>query len=141
MSISADQGSKVIIQEINLSSVIVAASPSVAAQVIVANQGPLVPTLITNPNNYLSIYGNPNAQISFDVYCGLDSFQEGNQLWGLRVVHPASAEFAAVLMWTDGVDTSLTPIVDGVPDPTMPNWATLLPTGTGHEAIALFYPS
>src|SRR5882672_11849275 len=104
MTISADQSSQVIVQEINLSQVIVSASTSIVAQVIVANQGPVVPTLITNPQIYLSQYGNPNAQISFDVYCGLDYFNEGSQLWGLRVVDP-SALYAAVLMWTDGMET------------------------------------
>jgi hypothetical protein len=140
MTISADQSSAVLVQEINLSQVIVSASTSVVAQVIVANQGPVVPTLITNTQSYLNQYGNPNAQVSFDVYCGLDYFSQGSQLWGLRVVDP-SAMYAAVLMWTDGMETYLTQITGGVADPTQPDWMALLPTGTGNEAIALFYPA
>jgi len=140
MTISADQSSQVIVQEINLSQVIVSASTSIVAQVIVANQGPVVPTLITNPQIYLSQYGNPNAQISFDVYCGLDYFNEGSQLWGLRVVDP-SALYAAVLMWTDGMETYLTQITAGVVNPMQPDWMALLPPGTSNEAIALFYPN
>jgi hypothetical protein len=82
MTISANQGSKVIVQEINLSQVITSASTSVVAQVIVSNQGATTPIQFTNAQDYLAEYGNPNAQISFDVYCGLDYFKEGNQLWG-----------------------------------------------------------
>jgi hypothetical protein len=85
MTISANQGSKVIVQEINLSQVVTAASTSVVAQVVVSNQGSTTPLLFTNAQDYLAQYGNPNPQISFDVYCALDYFQQGNQLWALRV--------------------------------------------------------
>ena len=140
MTISANQGSKVIIQEINLSQVITSASTSVVAQMIVANQGSPNPLQFTNAQDYLAQYGNPNAQISFDVYCGLDYFKQGNQLWGLRVVG-TGALYAAVLMWTDTVNTYLTPITAGIVDPTEPDWTTLLPTGANNVAIALFYPN
>lgn len=140
MTISANQSSKVIVQEINLSQVVTAASTSVAAQIIVSNQGATTPLLFTNAQDYLAQYGNPNAQISFDVYCALDYFQQGNQLWALRV-GGAGALFASVLMWTDGSLTYLTPIPAGVVDPTQPDWTVLLPTGSGNEAIALFYPA
>jgi hypothetical protein len=140
MTISANQGSKVIVQEINLSSVITSASTSVVAQVIVSTQGSTSPIQFTNAQDYLTQYGNPNAAISFDVYCGLDYFKEGSSLWGLRVVG-AGALYSSVLMWTDGTLTHLTPITAGVVDPTQPDWAAILPTGTGNEAIALFYPN
>jgi len=140
MTISAQQSSKVIIQEINLSQVITSASTSVVAQVIVSNQGSTSPKLFTNGQNYLSQYGNPNAQISFDVYCALDYFSEGNQLWGLRVVGEG-ALYSSVLMWSDGVLTYLTPIAAGIVDPTQPDWAAILPVGSTNEALALFYPN
>lgn len=140
MSISPLQSSKVIVQEINLSQVIVGTSSSVAAQVIVSNQGPIVPTLMTNPQTYLTNYGNPNPQVSFDVYCGLDYFKVGSQLWSLRVVDPTTAMYAAVLMWTNGTNTYLTPVTAGVNNPAQPNWSAILPAGSGNEAIALFYP-
>jgi hypothetical protein len=140
MTISANQGSKVIVQEINLSQVITSASTSVVAQVIVSNQGSTTaPILFTNAQDYTAMYGNPNPQISFDVYCGLDYFSEGNQLWAIRVAGEG-ALFAALLMWTDGTNTYLTPITAGVVDPTQPEWSTLLPSGSTNEAIALFYP-
>lgn len=140
MTLSAKQGSKVIVQEINLSQVITSASTSVVAQVIVSKQGRTFPVQFTNAQDYLAEYGNPNAQVSFDVYCGLDYFGEGNQLWGLRVVG-AGALYSALLMYTDGTATHLLPISAGIVDPTQPNWTAILPAGAQHEAIALFYPN
>lgn len=141
MTISANQGSKVIIQEINLSQVITSASTSVVAQVIVSNQGSTIaPVQFTNGQDYLAQYGNPNAQISFDVYCGNDYFGEGNRLWGLRVAG-TGALYSAILMWTDGTLTHLLPISAGVIDPTEPNWTALLPSGSSNVALALFYPN
>lgn len=137
MTISANQGSKVIVQEINLSQVITNASTSVVAQIIVSNQGRTIPVQFTNAQDYLTEYGPPNAQVSRDIYCGLDYFKEGQNLWGLRVA-PPDALYAGVVMWTDGTTTHLTPIAAGLVDPTKPNWATLVPTGT---ALAFFYPS
>jgi hypothetical protein len=140
MTISAKQGSKVIVQEINLSQVITSASTSVVAQVVVAKQGRTIPVQFTNAQDYLAEYGNPNAQVSFDVYCGLDYFGEGNQLWGLRVAG-TGALYSALLMYTDGSATHLLPIAAGVVDPTKPNWTAILPSGAQNEAIALFYPN
>jgi phage tail sheath protein FI len=141
MTISADQGSKVIVQEINLSQVITSASTSVVAQVIVSNQGSTSPIQFTNAQNYLTQYGNPNAQISYDVYCGLDYFTEGQTLWGIRAVHE-DALYAAVVMYTDGTTTYLSPVTAGVADPTEPDWTALgIPTGSQYYPLALFYPA
>lgn len=140
MTISAKQSSKVIVQEINLSQVITSASTSVVAQVVVGSQGRTTPVQFTNGQDYKTEYGNPNAQISFDVYCGLDYFGEGNQLWGLRVVG-AGAMYSAVLLYNDGTGMKLLPIAGGVVDPTRPEWPDLLPTGGSNEAVALFYPN
>ncbi|BAG41585.1 tail sheath protein [Ralstonia phage phiRSL1] len=138
-TISPNQSSKVIVNEINLSQVIAGASTSVAAQVIVSAQGPtLAPFNNTNPDAYLATVGNPNAQVSFDQYTALDYFKEGSNLWSLRVVG-AGALYSALLMYTDGTSTFLRPITAGVADPTQPNWPALLPPGS-FTALALFYP-
>lgn len=143
MTISANQGSKVIVQEINLSQVITSASTSIVAQVIAAKQGRTTPVQFTNAQDYLNEYGNPDASVSMDVYCGLDYFKEGQTLWGLRVAG-ANAAYAAVLL-AGNVTTgqvTLLPIAGGVPDPTDPDWNTLI---TGSVAfptpLALFYPN
>lgn len=137
MSILQQQASDVRIQEINLSQVITSASSSVVGQIIVSSQGPTTPTHFTSADDYLAAYGNPNAQISFDVYCGLDYFKEGNDLWGIRVVG-AGAKYAAVLLYVDNAGvTKLFPIAGGVTDPLNPDWNVLVPAGG--TALALFY--
>lgn len=141
MTISANQGSKVIIQEINLSQVITSASTSVVAQVIASNQGRTVPVQFTNAQDYLAEYGNPNAAISMDVYCGLDYFKEGNTLWGLRVAG-ANAAYSAVLL-SGNVATGevvLTALTDGVADPSSISWNSLItPPAGAPTPLALFY--
>jgi hypothetical protein len=141
MTISADQGSKVIIQEINLSQVITSASTSVVAQVIASNQGQTTPVQFTNAQDYLAQYGNPNAAISYDVYCGLDYFKEGNTLWGLRVAG-AGAAYSAVLL-SGNIATGqivLTPLPDGITDPTNISWNSLITPPVGAPTpLAVFY--
>lgn len=141
MTISANQGSKVIVQEINLSQVITSASTSVVAQVIASKQGRTTPVQFTNAQDYLNEYGNPDASVSMDVYCGLDYFKEGQTLWGLRVAG-ANAMYAAVLLAGNVVtgQVALYPVTAGVTDPTEPNWNTLVP-GLTLTPLALFYPN
>ena len=141
MTISANQGSKVIVQEINLSQVITSASTSVVAQVIASKQGRTTPVQFTNAQDYLNEYGNPDASVSMDVYCGLDYFKEGQTLWGLRVAG-ANAMYAAVLLAGNVVtgQVALYPVTAGVTDPTDPNWNTLVP-GLTLTPLALFYPN
>ena len=138
MSILQSQASGVTIQEINLTQVITGASSAVAAQCLVSNQGSTIPKLFTNAQDYLREYGLPNAQISFDLYCGLDFFKQGNQLWGSRVVG-AGALYSGIALYTDNINTVLAPSVEGVIDPSNPDWTDILPAGT-FNPIALFYP-
>jgi len=137
-SVTPLQGSKVIVTEINLSQVIAATSSSVASQVVVSAQGSIFAQNFTDPNDYLNAYGNPNATISFDQYCALDYFKEGNNLWAIRAVGDG-ALYSAVLMYTDGTFTYLTPVDAGSADPTEPNWAAITPTGN-YTPLAMFYP-
>src|SRR6185437_6192358 len=110
-SVSPLQGSKVIVNEINLSQVITSASSSVAAQVVVSAQGSPFPQNFTNGNDYLSSYGNPTASISFDQYCALDYFREGNNLWAIRALaNDGTALYSGVAMYTDGTLTYLNPV-------------------------------
>lgn len=140
MSILAQRASDVRIQEINLSSVITSASSAVGCQVIVSKQGSTDPRLFTNADDYLAEYGNPDASVSMDVYCGLNFFTEGNQLWARRAVH-ADAVTGGTLMHTDSssMTTMLMPLSTGVVDPKNPDWATL-GTPSTDIPVALFYP-
>lgn len=138
MSILEQRASDVRIQEINLSQVITSASTAVACQVVVSNQGSPEPKFFTNADDYLAEYGNPNAQISFDVYCGLDYFKEGNQIWARRAVH-SDALYAGLAMFDAGSVTKLKAAANGVVNPEFPDWPNLVDAPTD-EPIALFYP-
>lgn len=138
MSILEQRASDVRIQEINLSQVITSASTSVACQVVVSNQGDPNPRFFTNADDYLAEYGGPNAQISFDVYCGLDYFKEGNQLWACRTVH-SDALYAGVTMFDVGAVTHLLGSPTGISDPQNPDWGTQM-AAPQDTPIALFYP-
>lgn len=139
MAIYTPGASKVIINEIDLSQIVTGASASVGAQVIVSNQGSPDPKLWTNGQDYLAEYGNPNAQISFDVYCGLDYFSEGNRLWALRVLGSGYAYAGTLMYQTTGNVTTMAGLTTGVSNPTFPDWNVIKPTPTD-TAIALFYP-
>jgi hypothetical protein len=111
---------------------------------VVSSQGTSdKPLQFTNGNDFLTEFGNPNASISFDVYCALDFFSEGNQMWAQRVVG-TGALYSAILMYSTGTGanevTGLLPISAGITDPTDVDWAGLLPSGA-NDSIALFYPS
>ena len=138
MTILVQRASDVRVQEIDLSQVITSASTAVACQVVVAKQGSPDPKFFTVADDYLAEYGNPDAQVSFDVYCGLDFFREGNQMWARRAVHD-DALYAGILMSNAGTVTQLTGVATGVSDPLVPDWSTLIPQPTD-VPIALFYP-
>lgn len=133
-----DRASDVRIQEINLSQVITSNSTAVGCQVVVSNQGSPFPKFWTDGQPYLAEYGNPNAAISFDVYCGLDFFKEGNQLWSVRAVHE-DALYSGAVLYNDGLATLIKPVTQGVKDPENPDWPNFV---IGSEIpVALFYPT
>lgn len=138
MSILVQRASDVRFNEIDLSQIVTGASSSVAGQVIVSTQGSTKMRRFTSGQDYLNEYGNPNAKVSFDVYCGLDYFREGDDLWGLRVVGEG-ARYAGLVMYNDGTSTKLGPVSAGVEDPEYPAWSSIVPAGT--TPIALFYPN
>lgn len=139
MTLLVQRASDVRVQEIDLSQVITSASTAVGCQVVVSNQGSPDPKFFSNGQDYLAEYGNPNARISFDVYCGLDFFTEGDQMWARRAVH-ADALYSGVMLYSSGpADTGLLGTTAGVKDPTSPEWSTLVPIPTD-VPLALFYP-
>lgn len=138
MTILVQRASDVRVQEIDLSQVITSASTAVGCQVVVAKQGSPDPKFFTNADDYLLEYGNPDAQVSFDVYCGLDFFREGDQMWARRAVHD-DALYAGVLMYNSDDSTFLIGTGDGVRNPQLPDWSTMIPDPQD-DPIALFYP-
>lgn len=140
MSILSPQASGVYISEVNFSQTLTQASNAVAAQIMVAGQGPVGPTFFTDPGVYLATYGNPNAAVSFDQYCGLDYFKDGNGLWANRVVE-ASARYGAlaILALSSGA-TAIRAYSPGVAQSefTLPNWSSYV--SAGESAMYLVTP-
>lgn len=140
MPIIKSQPSGVYTTEIDLSQVITSASSSVAAQVIVSRQGSTEPKFFSNGDDYLAEYGNPDAQISFDTYCGLDYFREGNQLWAVRVAGEGALTSCVALCMDKSRAVSLVPVEQGIADPNNIDWEMLLGSDT-LTPVALFYPN
>lgn len=138
MAIYTPRASDVRINEIDLSQVVTSNSSSTAAQVIVSTQGDTVPRRWTNAQDYMNHYGIPNAKVSFDIYCGLDFFKEGNDMWAVRVVGTGALYSGVCLYETAGGVTGLNPTTSGVADPTQPDFQSLVPSGTD-VPLALFY--
>ncbi len=138
MSILERRPSGVYINEVDLSSVIMNESASKAAIVIVSKQGPIEPTYVTNPDDFINLYGIPNAQVSFDHYAALDYFKEGNMLWCKRVAGEG-ARYSALAMYTDTSKYGLVATNEGLTNPDNIDWNKVLPGGYSNP-IAIFYP-
>ena len=139
MATIVKRASDVRIQEFNFSQVLISESETIAFLPIVAKRGVPFPRHFTDANDFLFEYGEPNPQVSMSVQCGLDYFQEGRELWGLRVVG-AGAQYSALLMYQDGNVTKLMPVQEGIADPENIDWNMLTP-GSGTLPLALFYPN
>ncbi|QDH83596.1 tail connector protein [Achromobacter phage Motura] len=138
MSILQNRHSDVYIQEFDMSEVITSASSSVAGAVFVSDRGRTGMHFYPTGQSVLTEFGNPNAKISFSVYCALDFFKEGNALWGRRVVG-AGAKYANVMLYNDGGVTNLAPGLVDVTNPEVPPWPNMVPTNA--VPIAMFYPN
>lgn len=138
MTILVQRASDVRITEVDLSQMIVSASTSIASQVIVSKQGSTKPKRFTNPTDYLNEYGNPDASVSFDHYCGIDYFREGNDLWGIRVTN-TDALYSGVIVYDDGGVTKADAVGSGVVNPELPAWSTLAPSPK--TPLFLVYPN
>jgi len=139
MSVLTQRASDVRINEYDMSQVVTSNSVTLAAQIVVSKQGRSdEPQHWTNAQNYMDAYGPPTASVSFDVYCGLDYFKEGNDLWALRVVG-AGALYSGVVLAKNGPDTILVPAPSGIVDPESVDLTTLVDPGV--VPLALFYPN
>src|SRR5690606_13435346 len=129
MSVLTQRASDVRINEYDMSQVVTSNSVTLGAQIIVSKQGRSdEPQHWTNAQQYMDAYGPPDAQVSFDVYCGLDFFKEGNDLWALRVVG-AGALYSGVVMAQSGDDTVMIPAPAGITNPEVVDMTTLVPAG------------
>lgn len=134
-----NRASDVRITEINLSSIIVSASSSVALFPIISAQGSLEPRHFSNDTDFNFEYGKPDPSISMSVQAALNYFTEGNDVWGIRVAGDNNATSCLLLGIDDSDVVSLTGV--GVADPTNTDLDVLAVTelGSGAKGIALFY--
>jgi len=138
MSILQNRHSDVYLQEFDMSEVVTSASSSVGGVVFVSDRGRTSMNFYPTGQSILTEFGNPNAKISFSVYCALDFFKEGNAMWGRRVVG-VGAKYSNVMLYDDGGVTKLAVGLADVPNPEVPPWPNMVPTGA--TPIAMFYPN
>jgi Phage tail sheath protein subtilisin-like domain len=133
MAILTRRASDVRINEVDLSAQLTGTSTASAAEVITSAMGPITPTLYTSAEDFLFDFGNPNAAVSFGVYCGLDYLREGNSLWAVRAVH-SDYKYAASVVKLNSVGATITAgITSGITDPKNPEWAAY--TSVGDTAL------
>ncbi len=117
-SLSLSQmGSDVRISELDLSTTITQVANVTAMQVVTGSQGRPFPLFFSTGDDYLEEYGTPNARVSFDHYCALDYFKEGNSFWGIRVAGAGALWSAAVVKSMANGATVIDPITSGIKDP------------------------
>lgn len=84
----------VFITERDFSDYIAGQSTTIFALVGVATRGPLnVPTLLTSPEQFLAIFGEPTAN-SFGPHAAINFLRRGSQVWYCRVAKVYTAEVA-----------------------------------------------
>lgn len=139
MALIEQKPSGVYTKEVDLSQLITSASTSVCAQVVVSKQGSTKPKFFASADDYIAEYGNPDAAISFDQYCALDYFREGQELWAVRVAGEGALT-SAVAMCFDQAGFQLVPVNTGIEDTDNIDWNKVLPSGYSNP-IAVFYPA
>lgn len=137
MALIEQKPSGVYTKEIDLSSLITTASTSVAAQVVVSKQGSTKPKFFTSADDYIAEYGNPDSSVSFDQYCAIDYFREGNELWAVRVAGEG-AKTSAIALCYDQAGFQLVGVPDGLSDVDNIDWNTVLPPSYSNP-VAVFY--
>lgn len=128
MAVLAKRASDVRINEVDLSTTISQVTNAVSCFVVVSKQGPIKPTFESDPDSFLFKYGNPDAKVSFDQYCALDYFREGNAAWLIRVVG-AGALHSSAIVKNDVSGNTLITALSGVADPEIGNWDTWVSAG------------
>lgn len=92
MSLLSSQPAGVTIQEVALGTAIAQNSTVTAAQVVISDRGPTVPTFYSTFDDYTSDFGPLRSSISFDGYTAKDFFNDGNSLWAVRAVSSSTAD-------------------------------------------------
>lgn len=124
MGVLTKRASDVRTNEVDLSTSLSGVSACTGAMVLVGSSGFAGPRFYSNPDDLLFDYGNPNAAVSYDIYCALDYLREGNALWVNRIVGSGAKYAAAVIKLNNQLRTEVAGLTAGVADPSNPDWGT-----------------
>jgi hypothetical protein len=90
MSVYVSPG--VYTREIDLSLYVPALSTTIVGMVGVSAKGPTQErTYITNQQQFIDVFGEPDSTIGYEAYAALQYLRRGRQLWFVRVVGDAAA--------------------------------------------------
>lgn len=104
-------------REKDFSQIIPAVNSSVAAISGASNKGPSFKrTLVTSDQEFLEIFGKPNASVSYMHYSALAFLKDSNQLWVTRVHN--GALFSGVVINKDSASANASALSAGEDDPT-----------------------
>lgn len=135
------QSSDVRFREIDLSATIRSASTSTAAIGFVSRKGRNTPFRVTNAQDFLAEYGNPDAAVSFGHYGALNFLEDGQDLWALRVVGTDALLAAAFVKDSGAGVTSAVSVTAGLSIADVPeniDWNTYV---SGAEIpLMIFWP-
>lgn len=137
MAVLQSRAANVNIREVNLASSLTNNSTAAAAMVVVSSKGPTTPTRFSNANDFITRFGNPDSSVSFDHYCALHYFKEGNDLWATRAVG-SDAMYSAAAVYADANgEVGIVAIDAGLDDPENPSWADYV--DVGEETLFVVY--
>lgn len=89
---------KVIIKEQDRSAIVPSFNGIYAGITVVAEKGPVnQPILVTNENEFIDIFGEPNSKLGVAHYSAMAYLSQGNKLWVVRSAHE-DAKHAGVLV-------------------------------------------
>lgn len=131
------QSAGIRFREIDLSQSLVSASTAVGAMVFVSSKGRPGLFNVTTWTDFVSEYGERNAQVSFGHYCAKDFFDEGNSLWCVRVLN-TDALYSSIVLRDDGTGVTQLFQTTGITDPTNINWTPY--STSGAKPMLMLYP-
>jgi phage tail sheath protein FI len=117
MSVYVSPG--VYTREIDLSLYVPALSTTIVGMVGVTTKGPTnARTYISNQQQFVEVFGNPDANLGFESYAALQYLRRGRQLWFVRVVGGGALSASESFSYATEVTTPETPVpappIDGI---------------------------
>lgn len=140
MAVLTRRAADVRINEVNFSQTISQSSNAIASLVVVSAKGPVGPKFYTDPALFKADFGDAKASISFDHYCAIDYFKEGNGLWATRALE-SDARYAGLIVLVNAAGTTvIRPIAGGLSatEINLPNWSSYV--SAGEIALYAIYP-